>query len=470
MKRMLQEVGKVFLFMLFILSPFMVLVEYREAYLNLVSKEGRLFWILPAYFQLLIFFISAYSISIFLFSLVELYRFFKNEKLFLRSYHYFSLFIIFLSLSVISKLAITWLNNRLHIDVRFPFFFLVILTTVIVFFLMVVLAKKESGSIWKALIEHFKRLFRKPVFKKEYAEVISALERNTFLFFSALCIFQVLFINSWSPFHSLEKASVSWKEEGVEYGIPNEFPMDVVSYLLPLMEHFGINNQHIEKAVNAFQKRKESSREVTVIIVDHFNRLKPSICVKEVFGISLFLPCRYTHGALVEKVLREGLPNDLKGLKVKIEEVEVGNSYEKLLKVLREEREGLVIFNVSLAGEKKGIPVLEQEFLLAESLIEADRNGIVVFTGAGNEGYDHKFKDLELAKALAFVLPNVYVVGSEDFQVGELLAPSRVKLCWEDGVCMYVAGTSFSTPIALANFIRELAKEKKEKIEERGKS
>ncbi|ADU97733.1 hypothetical protein Theam_1777 (plasmid) [Thermovibrio ammonificans HB-1] len=312
-------------------------------------------------------------------------------------------------------------------------------------------------------------LTKKPVGEEDEYKVKCSI---TSLFFIIFVAYMGLFVYKLHSFHglSLKNATVSWKkfkEDGSErdfiFGEPEEDTITIHSYLLKLSQAFGVGPEHDKQAKEAFEKRLSEglkTKEATVVVIDFFGNKNKKLryCfTNKALGLMVFLlPCYFTHGELVEKVLKTALPKELKYhlVRKKAEEWE-----EALIQIPREFDRELVLVNISLEVKKRGICSFEYEYQISQALTKLDKSGIRVFQAAGNLDEDWKFGDLELAKQIAFILPNITTVGAREFQVGELIAPGRVIFRWPNGVELSVEGTSFSTPIALGAVLREKLKE-----------
>ena len=259
-----------------------------------------------------------------------------------------------------------------------------------------------------------------------------------------------------------------------------------LDYLYHVKVLFDVPEDETETAFVNYLRRLRNfyaqGSDATVLILDS-KKLREYVCTRyaSVVHVPILVPCFLSHGKLIETIIAKGLDVTLKE-RVKLKLVSLDEMSERegrricipkslkdtlfvsaLQRIVRNLSEkGPYYINMSF-GTKHPLAQFGEDTLLAKVLMKADRIGARIFVSAGNRLGKHKLEDLPPAKALGFLLKNVYTVGGYPFQRGEIECPTILTVTWRDGTRAIVTGTSFAAPQALTITLNAMAKSLKEK-------
>jgi len=256
-----------------------------------------------------------------------------------------------------------------------------------------------------------------------------------------------------------------------------------LDYLYHVKVLFDVPEDETETAFVNYLRRLRNfyaqGSDATVLILDS-KKPRKYVCTRyaSVVHIPILVPCFLSHGKVIETIIAKGLDVKLKE-RVKLKLVSLEEMAERegrrigiprklkdtlfaLQRIVRNLSEkGPYFINMSF-GTKHPLAQFGDDTLLAKVLMKADRTGARVFVSAGNRLRKHKLEDLPPAKALGFLLKNVYTVGGQPFQIGEIECPTILNVTWKDGTRAMVTGTSFAAPQALTFSLNLMAKSLKE--------
>lgn len=265
--------------------------------------------------------------------------------------------------------------------------------------------------------------------------------------------------NSWNP------------KPQVYFSSPPDSEKDITSYLLEIKHEFGISEESQEKALNNFRERVFNSNKFKIYIIDDFQGKIPTVA----FFYGVPVVATFNHGTVVRKVLESTIKNARKEVQIIQKHYESLNENRKnkpafpyifkseffeLLNQIEQEK-GAIIINMSFGSETKNTDNFIKNLLYIRRLIELNNEGIVIFSSAGNR-HTSSLLELNLDKAIAFLLSNYYVAGDpQGLQYGEINVSGTALIKYRNGALAKVRGTSFSSPTALGLFIQELNKELK---------
>jgi len=285
----------------------------------------------------------------------------------------------------------------------------------------------------------------------------------------AVCIAIQAIINSFFAAKSSE-IERSWNPQAkVFYSTPQDTQKEILEYLLEIKHEFNISEKEQEGALNKFKERLKNAKEIKVYVIDDFNEEIPTVAF--LYGIPVV--ATFKHGTVVEKIL-QSLTKDSK-VQIITKKYEILNRNiqknmkfppifeSKLMNLLKqiEQEPGAVLVNMSFGSTTKNTGDFVGNLIYIKKLIELNNKGIVIFASAGNR-HNPSVIDVDLNKAVAFLLSNYYVVGDpKGLQYGEINVKGTAYIRYRNGVLAKVRGTSFSSPTALGLFIQEASKELK---------
>jgi len=238
---------------------------------------------------------------------------------------------------------------------------------------------------------------------------------------------------------------------------------EAYTYLKEIKEDFNIDKQ--DAALENFKRRLKSGETPVIYVIDDFKDYEAEISyLYKVIPI----PTLYSHGEIVENVIRDTLgeelekkvkiiPVDYKYLRTNKQQIHLDlDKKDPLVEILerieKENPKRPVFINMSF-GRYKYSPTSDEQI---DSVIRLNNEGFVFFKSAGNLKV-HTLTSLGVDEALGILLENYYVVGdSKHYQPGEKNIDGIAEVVFSNGAKLKLSGTSFSSPACLALFVKRL--------------